>query len=226
MCSFSLCLCFSVSRDEWGESWGRERWRQQLPPHLCHPECRPSDGLRHHAAPHHLFWTDTAGLAPDSFGPKPALTNVKWNWDFSWFALVKTGLKRREGGQNFFFFPSWKPWSLESFATVRQVHTVYRKHLSCAVVQFPREVDPRQRWWLPSIVNFFPTPASPNSLQPSTEAAFSPWSLWHKRFVWLLCWTWTDVQYSSSHKVFSIPLDWSAILIPALIFFLLLLLPQ
>lgn len=59
-------LCVTVSRDERGESWGRGCRRQQLPPHLWHPERRPADGLLHHAPPDDVLWTDTAGLAADS----------------------------------------------------------------------------------------------------------------------------------------------------------------
>lgn len=64
---FPSFLCFSVSRNEWGESWRRECRRQALPTHLCHPECRPSDRLFHHAPPHHLLWPDPAGLSKGSF---------------------------------------------------------------------------------------------------------------------------------------------------------------
>lgn len=69
-CSF-LSPRAPVPRDERGESRGGERRRQQLPPHLRHPERRPSDGLRHHAAPHHLLRTDTAGIAGPKRGWRP-----------------------------------------------------------------------------------------------------------------------------------------------------------
>lgn len=64
---FFSFFCFSVSRNEWGESWRRECRRQTLPNHLCHPERRPSDRLLHHAPPHHLLWPDPAGLSKGTF---------------------------------------------------------------------------------------------------------------------------------------------------------------
>lgn len=86
MWTFHSALCCLVSRNEWGESWGRKRRRKQLPPHLCHPECGSADWLLHNAPAHHLLRTDTAGLEGDTWK-----TSVKQNWAVGWCNLNPRG---------------------------------------------------------------------------------------------------------------------------------------
>lgn len=86
MWKFHSALCCLVSRNEWGESWRRKRRREQLPPLLCHPECRSADWLLHNAPTNHLLRTDTAGLEGDAWK-----TSVKQNWDVGWCNLNPRG---------------------------------------------------------------------------------------------------------------------------------------
>ncbi len=99
----SMCLRISlslsaVSRDEWGESWGRGGRRKWLSVNVCHPERRAAHRVCHHACPDHLLWTDPAWIAEDLNTRTISAPGLNPETDFSMSQLCWLVLKH---------LPSW-----------------------------------------------------------------------------------------------------------------------
>lgn len=136
-------LCVTVSRDERGESWGRGCRRQQLPPHLWHPERRPADGLLHHAPPDDVLWTDTAGLAADS-----SRITISCCWSPNKERLAQSFSSIFSSCSHFSGSGLWGFWLCG-----RYVQSSFEVIREAALVQFLHAEGSRSRVWRPCLLS-------------------------------------------------------------------------